>query len=68
MLAIELDPDIEKRLQEMAKRTGRTTTFFAREAILEHLTELEDVYLASHRLAHSAPTYSADDVKREPGL
>jgi RHH-type rel operon transcriptional repressor/antitoxin RelB len=46
MLAIRLDPEIENRLERLAKRTGRTKTFYAREAILEHLDDLEDVYLA----------------------
>lgn len=68
MLAIELDPDTEKRLEILAERTGRTKVFYAREAILEHLADLEDVYLASARLAQPAPTYSADEVKREVGL
>ena len=35
MLAIRLDPEIEKRLEALAKKTGRTKTFYAREAILE---------------------------------
>ena len=47
MLAIRLDPAIELRLEQLAKRTGRTKTFYAREAILEHLDDLEDTYLAT---------------------
>ncbi len=46
MLAIRLSPSIEKRLEKLARRTGRTKTFYAREAILAHLEELEDLYLA----------------------
>lgn len=68
MLAIRLDPEIEKRLERLAKRTGRTKTFYAREAILEHLDDLEDIYLASQRLAERAKTYSAEEVKHELGL
>jgi RHH-type rel operon transcriptional repressor/antitoxin RelB len=68
MLAIRLDPDTEKRLDSLAKRTGRTKTFYAREAILEHLEDLEDIYLATRRLQRPAKTYSAQDVKRELGL
>ena len=52
----------------MAKRTGRTKTFYAREAILEHLEDLEDTYLATQRLRKPAPTLSAEEVKRELGL
>lgn len=50
MLAIRLPPDIEKRLAALAKKTGRTKTFYAREAILTHLENLEDAALAEKRL------------------
>ena len=50
MLAIRLPENIEKRLGRLAKRTGRTKTYYAREAILQHLEELEDIYLAEKRL------------------
>lgn len=68
MLAIRLDPDIEGRLEKLARLTGRTKTFYAREAILAHLEELEDTYLAVQRLKRPAPTFSAEEVKRELGL
>ena len=51
MLAIRLPEKIEKRLARLAKRTGRTKTYYAREAILQHLDDLEDIYLAEKRLA-----------------
>ena len=50
MLAIRLPKSIEKRLEKLAKRTGRTKSFYAREAILEHLEDLEDLYLAERAL------------------
>jgi RHH-type rel operon transcriptional repressor/antitoxin RelB len=46
MLAIRLPQSIEKRLEKLARRTGRTKTYYAREAILQHLDELEDMFLA----------------------
>jgi RHH-type transcriptional regulator, rel operon repressor / antitoxin RelB len=46
MLAIRLPQSIEKRLEKLARRTGRTKTFYVREAILQHLDDLEDAYLA----------------------
>lgn len=51
MLAIRLPGDVEARLDALAKATGRTKTFYAREAILEHLDDLEDLYLAERRLS-----------------
>ncbi len=68
MLAIRLDAETEKRLEALAKRTGRTKTFYAREAILEHLSDLEDIYLATQSLQRSTKTYSAQEVKDELGL
>lgn len=53
MLAIRLPEDIESRLDALAKATGRSKTFYAREAILEHLDDLEDLYLAEKRLIDS---------------
>jgi len=50
MLAIRLPQSIEKRLEKLARRTGRTKTYYVREAILQHLEDLEDVYLAEGRL------------------
>jgi RHH-type rel operon transcriptional repressor/antitoxin RelB len=50
VLAIRLPEKIEKRLDRLAKRTGRTKTYYAREAIVQHLDELEDIYIAEKRL------------------
>ena len=50
MLVIRLPKSIEKRLEKIARRTGRTKSFCAREAILQHLGDLEDLYLAEHAL------------------
>ena len=50
MLAIRLPAEVESRLEALARATGRTKTFYAREAILEHLDDLEDLYLAEQRL------------------
>ena len=68
MLAIRLDTVTEKRLSRLSQLTGRTKTYYAREAILEHLEDLEDTYLAIHRLEHPSKTYSAEEVKRELDL
>lgn len=69
MLAIRLPADVETRLEMLAKATGRTKTYYAREAIMEHLDDLEDVYLAERRLASiragkTTTTPLADVMKR----
>jgi RHH-type rel operon transcriptional repressor/antitoxin RelB len=49
-LSIRVEPEIERRLADLARRTGRSRTFYIREAILEHLEELEDTYLGEQAL------------------
>ena len=72
MLAIRLPAEVEDRLEALAKATGRTKTFYAREAILEHLDDLEDLYLAEQRLiehlADHSQFYSLGEVERRLGL
>ena len=72
MLAIRLPADIEKRLEHLAESTGRTKTFYAREAIVEYMDDLEDLYLAKKALkeirAGRAKATPLEDVMREHGL
>jgi RHH-type rel operon transcriptional repressor/antitoxin RelB len=49
MLALRLPPELEARLEALAQKTGRTKSFYAREAIVEHIEDLEDAYLAEER-------------------
>ncbi|MDE0680998.1 MAG: DUF6290 family protein [Gammaproteobacteria bacterium] len=50
MVSIRLPADVEARLERLAKRTGRSKSFFAREAVIEKIEELEDVHLAEQVL------------------
>lgn len=72
MLAIRLPQTIEKRLEKLARRTGRTKTFYVREAILQHLEDLEDLYLAEGALARirsgEERTIPLKDAVRRHGL
>ena len=72
MLTIRLPADIEERLEQLAKATGRTKTFYAREAILRHLEDLEDVYFAEQALIElregRSRTYTLQEVARDLGL
>ena len=68
MLAIRIDKEIEKRLDRLAKKTGRTKTFYAREAILQHLEDLEDYYLAAEAARNPGETLTGEEVRSELGL
>lgn len=50
MLAIRLPENIEERLERLAKRTGRTKAYYVKQAIIDHLQDLEDVEVADKRL------------------
>jgi RHH-type rel operon transcriptional repressor/antitoxin RelB len=46
MLSLRLDPDIERRLSKLAKLTGQTKSYYARQLIEGNLEDLEDRCLA----------------------
>ena len=70
--SIRLDPALEKRLERLAVRTGRTKAYYLRELVSKGLDDLEDYYLAdaiSERVRKGEEeTYSAEQVKQELGL
>jgi RHH-type rel operon transcriptional repressor/antitoxin RelB len=72
MLALRLPAEIEARLSALAEATGRTKSFYARKAIVEYIGDLEDLYLAEHRLADihagKSRTVPLEDVMRDYDL
>jgi RHH-type rel operon transcriptional repressor/antitoxin RelB len=72
VLAIRLPDSIEKRLAKLAKRTGRTKTFYAREAILRYIEDLEDIYDAERAweriLSGKDKTIPLQDVMKRYGM
>ena len=47
ILTMWLPEDVEARLQALANATGRSKSYYARQAILEKLEEMEDSYLGA---------------------
>ena len=68
MLAIRLPEDIETRLADLAAKTGRTKTFYAKEAILEYMDYMEDKYLAINRLENAGQRWSLDELEQNLDL
>ncbi len=68
MLALRLPADLEKRLEELAKKTGRSKSYYARLAIEEFLPDQEDYLLAISRLEKDLPGIPIDEVERRLGL
>jgi RHH-type rel operon transcriptional repressor/antitoxin RelB len=72
MLAIRLPKEIELRLDNLAKATGRTKTFYTREAILAYMEDMEDLYLADKSMralkSGKVKAIPLDQVERNLGL
>jgi RHH-type rel operon transcriptional repressor/antitoxin RelB len=68
MLSIQLPPDLERRLDVIAERTGRSQSEHAREAILRYLEDLEDELIAVERLDRPERRWTLDDLERELDL
>jgi len=69
MLSIRLPEDIELRITKLAKRTHRTKTFYATEAIITHLEDMEDGYEAMELLKEcNGPYISHEDLMKECGI
>ena len=47
---LRLDDDLLKRLDNLAQKTGRTKTFYANEAVVRYLEDIEDYFLAKDSL------------------
>ncbi len=72
MINFRADDNLNARLERLAKLTGRSKTFYVREAVTAHIDDLEDVYLADQvmeRLESNVETlHSLEDVEQELGL
>ena len=68
MLSLRLSDTIEQRLSQLAETTGRTKSFYAKEAITKYSDEMEDKYIAINRLENPEPRVSMAEVEKELGL
>jgi len=70
--SVRLTPGVEKRLDFLAARTGRTKAFYLREMIEKGLEDMEDYYLAAETMERvrkgEVKVYSAEEVRKDLGL
>ncbi len=66
--SVRLDGETERCLGELARRTGRTKTWYIREAIKEYLDEWDEYHLALSRLEREKGEVDIADVRRRLGL
>ena len=71
-ISVRLPEDIEKRLDALARKTGRSKAFYIREMILSQIVDMEDYYLAAEvvlRLREGKEkTFSERETRRRLGL
>ena len=69
MLTVELPPEMEERLEAIARKVGRTIQELAFEAVVEEIHELEAALVALERLrSGETEFYTLEDVRERLGL
>lgn len=68
MLSVRLAPEIMERLELLADKTGRTKSFYAREAILRYLEDMEDTFIAIERLETPGKRWTLAELESEVDL
>jgi RHH-type rel operon transcriptional repressor/antitoxin RelB len=70
--SIRLDDELDARLERLARLTGRSKSFYVKQALEEHVDDLEDLYLArkvAERVAKGRERLiPLEDLERELGL
>jgi len=71
-LSIRLDDDLAARLERLARVTGRSKSFYVKQAIEDHIEDLEDLYIAQKVLDRIADgrerLIPLEDLERELGM
>ena len=72
MINFRADEALDERVSRLAELTGRTKTFYVREAVERHIEDLEDAYLADRVMARvergEEGVKSLEALERELGL
>jgi RHH-type rel operon transcriptional repressor/antitoxin RelB len=71
-LSIRLNDELEARLERLARLTGRSKSFYVKQAIEDQIEDLEDLYLAQRVLERIADgrerLIPLEDLERELGM
>ncbi len=68
MLAVRLDQVIEDKLARLAHETGRSKSYYVKQAIENFLEEREDYLLALAVIERDEPRKSLAEVRMDLGL
>jgi RHH-type rel operon transcriptional repressor/antitoxin RelB len=67
MLGIHLEPELEQKLESLARETGRSKSYHAREAIRQYLVDREDYLKGIAALERREPTIMLEELERRLG-
>jgi RHH-type transcriptional regulator, rel operon repressor / antitoxin RelB len=68
MVAVRLDPEMEAELNKLATETGRSKSYYMKEALASFLEDRADYLLALAALERQEPRTSLADLRKELGL
>lgn len=71
-ISVRLDSEISERLKILSELTGRSKSYYIKEAIEQRLDEMELIYLAQSRSENlrsgKSHTVSWEELKKRNGL
>ena len=68
MLAVRLDPTMDEKLSRLAQETGRSKSYYVKQAISDFLEEREDYLLALAVLERGEARRPLSEVRKDLGL
>lgn len=68
MLTMTIDPEIEKRLEDLGAESDGKKAALVKQALLAALEDLEDVRMAERVLAEPGERFTLEEVEQELGL
>ena len=68
MLAVRLDRETEDKLNRLAHETGRSKSYYVKQAIENYLEEREDYLIALAVIECDEPRKSIAEVRKDLGL
>lgn len=64
IVAVRLQAELNQRLTDLATKTGRTKSFYIKQALIRYLEDMEDTYLAIDRIENPGERISMEDAKK----
>ena len=68
MVEVQLEPELEERLERLAAETQVTKSFFAREAIERFIEDREDYLAGIRSLSESKYRISQEEMERRSSV